>query len=433
MENIKDLILQVTFILFPIYLYQAIWLNRPTPNIPKPNQILIYILCSLSAILCMTFPITVADGMPYGLHYIPYLAATLYGGPLTGICAAATGFLYRLYSGGDIVWMTVIITPLFLILPIILYSKWSTIKIQSKLGFGLLFSILKLALTYGASSVLYFSGMINFKLTESLIEMLVGFVLFTIVLLLTIYCVNSTKENAFLRARVIKSEKLAIVSELAASVAHEVRNPLTVVRGFIQLIGTDRRSTGTQKDEYITLILSELDRAQDIITDYLNLAKQQYYEKNEVSLSLLLSEVVKIMTSYANFKNVHFKNSIAPNLYVYGDASRLKQVFLNLLKNAIEAVAESDGEVKITAYASHEFIRIKIKDNGVGMTSEQLARLGEPYFTLKERGTGLGLTVTFSIVEQHEGTLRYQSEPGAGTSATVSLPICLPEQQSKPS
>ncbi|AZB44215.1 GHKL domain-containing protein [Bacillus sp. FJAT-42376] len=423
MENLKDLILQVTFILFPIYLYQALWLNRPSPNIPKPNLILIYLLCSLSSIMCMIFPIYVLDGIPYGLHYIPYLAAVLYGGPLTGISVAATGMLYRLYSGGDIIWLSIIVTPLFLIFPLMLHSKWNSFRIQTKLSLGVMLSGTKTILTYTVSYILTIYGF-PFLLADNLLDLLLSFLLFTFVLLLTIYCVNSTKENAFLRARLIKSEKLSIVSELAASVAHEVRNPLTVVRGFIQLIGTDRTRMDPKNDEYISLVLSELDRAQEIITDYLNLAKQQYFEKNELSLSQLLDEVVKIMTSYANYKNVHFKNSIAPNLYVYGDAARLKQVFLNLLKNSVEAVSESDGEVKISAYSSHEFIRIKIKDNGIGMTPEQLERIGEPYFTLKERGTGLGLTVTFSIVEQHDGTIRFKSEPGAGTSATVSLPIC---------
>ncbi|KZZ83370.1 sensor histidine kinase [Bacillus sp. SJS] len=433
MENLKDLILQVTFILFPIYLYQAIWLNRPTPTIPKPNLFLIYLLCSLSAVLCMIFPIYVIDGLPYGLHYIPYLAAVLYGGPMTGISVTCTALLYRLYSGGDVIWISLIITPLFLIVPLMLQSKWNDFTIQTKLLLGFLFSGIKTSLTYLILTILIFFKLIPFSLAESLLEMFLSFLLFTFVLLMTIYCVNSTKENAFLRARLIKSEKLSIVSELAASVAHEVRNPLTVVRGFIQLIGTDRKNMDPKNEEYINLVLSELDRAQEIITDYLNLAKQQYFEKNKLSLSNLLDEVVKIMTSYANFKNVHFKNSIAPDLYVHGDSSRLKQVFLNLLKNAVEAVSESDGEVKITAYSSHDYIRIKIKDNGVGMTPEQLARIGEPYFTLKERGTGLGLTVTFSIVEQHEGTLRYKSEPGSGTSATVSLPIYKPAESPLPS
>ncbi|MTH55533.1 GHKL domain-containing protein [Bacillus mangrovi] len=422
MESVKDLILQVTFILFPIYLYQAIWLNRPAASIPKPNFFLIYSLCSLSAVLCMTFPIYVIDGLSYGLHYIPILCAVLYGGPVLGAAVAATSLIYGFYAGGDVIWLSFVISPLMVILPTLAASRWNDYRLSAKLILGVLLSASETLLTAAACAIFYPLGLIRFSVQQSGFELIYNFILFSIVLMTAIYCINSTKENAYLRARLIKTEKLSIVSELAASVAHEVRNPLTVVRGFIQLIGMDRKNDDPKNSEYITLVLSELDRAQEIITDYLNLAKQQYFEKNELCLSDLLEEVIKIMTSYANFKNVHFKNNIAPGLYVSGDASRLKQVFLNLLKNAVEAVSETDGEVKITAYASHEFTRIKIKDNGVGMTAEQLARIGEPYFTLKERGTGLGLTVTFSIVEQHGGTLRYQSQPGTGTSATVSLP-----------
>lgn len=98
-------------------------------------------------------------------------------------------------------------------------------------------------------------------------------------------------------------------------------------------------------------------------------------------------------------------------------------MFINLLKNAIEAVPDLEGQVEIRAYSSHEFVRIKLTDNGCGMSADQLQRLGEPYFTLKEKGTGLGLTVTFSIIQHHGGTIRYQSTLGGGTSVTVSLPI----------
>jgi two-component system sporulation sensor kinase B len=237
------------------------------------------------------------------------------------------------------------------------------------------------------------------------------------------YAIEYIRENAMMRYQIIKNEKLSIISELAASVAHEVRNPLTVVRGFIQLMGQELQENEHKNKDYFELVLSELDRAQDIITDYLNLAKQQYFEKEKVSLSSLLIEVDQLMRSYANYKTVTIETKINSDLVVYGDNPRLKQVFINLLKNAIEAVPDLEGQVFIRAYSSHEYIRIKITDNGNGMTADQLERLGEPYFTLKEKGTGLGLTVTFSIIHHHSGTIRYQSAVGEGTTVTVSLPI----------
>jgi two-component system sporulation sensor kinase B len=231
------------------------------------------------------------------------------------------------------------------------------------------------------------------------------------------------KENALIRMELVNAEKMTIVSELAASVAHEVRNPLTVVRGFIQLIGSSTDMSLTKKREYMNLVLNELDRAETIISDYLGLASQQFMIKEKIDISNILEEVTMLMTSYANFKTVTIQKNFDNHLYVIGDKAKLKQVFINIIKNAIEAVPNVDGNVMIRAFISHEVVRIKVSDNGVGMSPEQIARLGEPYFTLKEKGTGLGLTVTHSIVKNHGGSIRYKSELNKGTVAIISLPI----------
>lgn len=326
--------------------------------------------------------------------------------------------------------ITVLSLPLYLLLPIFLSGNWGRLKYSSKLLLTILMGTFKVLVLHIILFFTGFAGFSPFSFSEHYwIVFFEEWSLFVFGLLIVIYAIEYINQNALYRLRIIKSEKLAIASELAASVAHEVRNPLTVVRGFIQLMGQEAREINPKNIEYTELVLSELDRAQEIITDYLNLARQQYFEKEKLNLTELLVEVSKIMTSYANYKAVTMETQIAENLYVEGDASRLKQVFLNLVKNAIEAVSLSEGLVLIKAYSSREFIRIRIIDNGIGMSNEQLERLGEPYFTLKEKGTGLGLTVTFSIIEQHEGTIRYQSELNKGTSSTVSLPIYAAEKK----
>jgi two-component system sporulation sensor kinase B len=226
----------------------------------------------------------------------------------------------------------------------------------------------------------------------------------------------------------VNAEKMSIVSELAASVAHEVRNPLTVVRGFIQLIGSTSDITITKKREYMDIVLNELDRAEAIISDYLGLASQQFFLKEKIDLYDILEEVTILMTSYANFKTVSIQSHIDHHLFVIGDKAKLKQVFINIIKNAIEAVSNVDGNVIIKAFTSHEVVRIKVIDNGIGMSPEQITRLGEPYYTLKENGTGLGLTVTYTIIKNHGGSIRYKSEPNKGTVAIISLPIYKEEK-----
>ncbi|COL07523.1 histidine kinase [Streptococcus pneumoniae] len=216
-----------------------------------------------------------------------------------------------------------------------------------------------------------------------------------------------------------KSEKLNIVSELAASVAHEVRNPLTVVRGFIQLLES---TEDVKNKDYMRLVLAELDRAEQIISDYLNLARPQIEKKEHICLSAQLIEMTTLMSSFAAMQGVYLQVEISESLYTIGDKTKLKQAIMNVVKNGIEAIQGNKGYLKVTAIQKDETIIIRVKDSGVGMTNEQLARLGQPYYSLKEKGTGLGLMVTFSILQAHNGTLEYKSESGKGTEAIIILP-----------
>ncbi|MCD7035747.1 ATP-binding protein [Metabacillus sp. GX 13764] len=425
MDFIKELILHITFILFPIFLYQTILLSRPIKSGPILNKWLVFFLCAISSILCALYPLFLFGRVAIDFQFIPLVTAILYAGPLAGVMVLIVLLFYFFFFAGlDCFIVNLFSLPIFFLLPLFLSKKWNSFKYTTKLLLTFLIGTTKIAVFHIVLLLLGLAGFISLSPSEhNWILISEEWSLFVFGLLIEVYAIEYLIENALYRIRIIKSEKLAIASELAASVAHEVRNPLTVVRGFIQLMGKEAREHNPKNKEYTDLVLSELDRAQEIITDYLNLARQQYFEKEKLNLTELLVEAGKIMTSYANFKAVSLETHIAEDLFTEGDSSRLKQVFLNLVKNAIEAVPAAEGKVTIKAYASHEFIRIKIMDNGVGMTTEQLARLGEPYFTMKEKGTGLGLTVTFSIIEQHQGTIRYQSELSKGTAATVSLPI----------
>jgi two-component system sporulation sensor kinase B len=297
--------------------------------------------------------------------------------------------------------------------------KWQNYGLKRKFGWAVIHGAVLLACTLLSLSFVSVSQIISF---DTLANIPISIFVLTLILLFAIYLIEYIKENALIRMELVKAEKLTLVSELAASVAHEVRNPLTVVRGFVQLIGSSTDDNITQKREYMNLVLTELDRAQSIITDYLGLASQQYISKEKIDLTETLEEIRTLMISYANFKTVTIKGDIESPLYILGDQAKLKQVFINLIKNAIEAVPNMAGNVTIKAFASYEVVRVKISDNGVGMSNEQIARLGEPYYSLKENGTGLGLTVTYSIIKNHGGSIRYISEPNKGTIAIVSLP-----------
>lgn len=220
------------------------------------------------------------------------------------------------------------------------------------------------------------------------------------------------------------SEKLEMISELAASVAHEVRNPLQVTRGFLQLMGSKAE---VKERNYLNLALEELDRASAIITDFLTFAKPEPQEQGKLCVSEELKHIEGIMLPMANMQGALITLDIPDCLCIEGNSSKFKQAFLNLVKNSIEALTEA-GEIHIWAYSRDGYANIHIRDNGVGMTKEELARLGEPYYSKKNSGTGLGLMVTYRIVEMMKGSLHFNSELGNGTECIIKFPLVCDEQ-----
>ncbi|USB34005.1 sensor histidine kinase [Paenibacillus sp. YPG26] len=215
-----------------------------------------------------------------------------------------------------------------------------------------------------------------------------------------------------------RSEKMEIISELAASVAHEVRNPLQVTRGFLQLLSEKQQS---QDKIYLGMALEELDRASGIITDFLTFAKPEAGKNTVLNILNEFTHIEGILVPMANLQGGRITMDIPPLLEVKGNSSKFKQAFINIIKNSIEAL-QGQGEIQIWAYEREGQIYIHVKDNGEGMSAAELARLGEPYFSNKSKGTGLGLMVTYSIIDVMNGELTFKSEKGVGTEAIIRFP-----------
>ncbi|MEW9052921.1 MAG: EAL domain-containing protein [Neobacillus sp.] len=214
-----------------------------------------------------------------------------------------------------------------------------------------------------------------------------------------------------------KAEKLQLVGELAAGVAHEIRNPITAIKGFIQLF-----QRGMIKDEYFDVILGEFDRIEDIIKEFLSLAKNQEMKPSFASIPVLLKEVETLLESEANLMNIQFSMELESNVpQIMCDPNQLKQVFINIIKNSIESI-QTDGLIKIRICTEEDFLVVKISDNGIGISEERLQRLGEPFYSNKEKGTGLGLMISFRIIKQHNGTITFKSKENQGTTVEIRLP-----------
>lgn len=222
-----------------------------------------------------------------------------------------------------------------------------------------------------------------------------------------------------------RSEKMEIISELAASVAHEVQNPLHVTRGFLQILG---ERSGQKEKEYFQMAVTELDRASLIITDFLTFAKPEIESVDLLDVSGELKHVAGVLIPLANLRAAEIILKLNTGLFVKGSSTKLKQAFINILKNSVESLQEN-GLITITVWQSGTYIIISVLDNGEGMKSSELARLGEPYYSNKSKGTGLGLMVTFRIIEAMGGTIKFHSQLGEGTEVIVKLPVAYSEEK----
>ncbi|TDL35235.1 hypothetical protein E2R51_05810 [Jeotgalibacillus sp. S-D1] len=209
-----------------------------------------------------------------------------------------------------------------------------------------------------------------------------------------------------------KHDTLKIVGQLAAGIAHEIRNPMTALKGFIQLLES---SVKEDHSMYFGVIMSELQRIETIMTEFLMLAKPKSSAYENVSLPCILKETADLMQAQATLYdielNVNCKNK---GQTLYGDGNRLKQVLINLVKNAIEAIS-GGGIIALQYFADDLGQHILVKDSGCGISDEHLTKLNEPFYTTKENGTGLGLVVSFKIVEEHGGKIEVTSEMGKGS------------------
>lgn len=216
-----------------------------------------------------------------------------------------------------------------------------------------------------------------------------------------------------------RSEKLNTVGQLAAGVAHEIRNPLTTLRGFLQL----QEYSNKLNLDHVRVMLSELERINLIVGEFLILAKPQAVKFKMRDIRDIISEVSAFMSSEALMHNVVIKeNYTKDDCCIPCEDNQLKQVFINVVKNAIEAMPNG-GHVHIAIQRLANHVSVQVTDEGIGMDEETLQRIGDPFFTVKENGTGLGIMVSQKIIQSHQGLMELSSQLNVGTTVRILLPL----------
>ncbi|MBJ8071263.1 MULTISPECIES: ATP-binding protein [Bacillus cereus group] len=216
-----------------------------------------------------------------------------------------------------------------------------------------------------------------------------------------------------------ETENLAVIGTMSTTIAHEIRNPLTALKGFTQ-IQKERNLEDTMSYE---IMLQEIERINEFVSELMLLGKPKPTNYEGCNIREILLYVVQLMESYATQYKVKFHLQVDGNLPVInGDDKQLKQVLLNIIKNGIESMPEG-GDIQIHAYEKvGENLCISVEDQGFGIENEKIKKIGKAFYTTKENGTGLGLMITYKIIEEHQGSIVIQSSMGVGTKVEIYLP-----------
>jgi len=217
----------------------------------------------------------------------------------------------------------------------------------------------------------------------------------------------------------VLSEKLTVLSQLAAGVAHEIRNPLTAIKGFIRLL----QDKIPEETYYFGIIIDEIARVDLILSELLLLSKSKRTEWEKNNMESILRQVVTLLRSQATLENIEIIESYDDSpLEVWCDENSLKQVVINLIKNAIEAMPDG-GKIYLSMKRENNVAVIRIVDQGCGIPPDRLHKIGTPFYTTKKDGTGLGTMISFNIIENHNGKISIESELNKGTTFVIHLPL----------
>ncbi|NUK30309.1 GHKL domain-containing protein [Parageobacillus sp. VR-IP] len=421
---VKDFLLNLFFILLPIFTI-PIWIEQR--KVPKHiKQHLLTIFYAFVIILCITIPVGADKVSIFDLRQIPLWLGSLYRGIATSafLCLVTVG--YRSLFEGAGFFVTAVTSLLVMGTSIVLSKKFLQLPSKHRISLATALSAFSGIITIGLAEL--FHGIPSPSVLLSLTYLLVQ----PICMFIACSLKEMVYHNIALRKRMIRAEKMEAVSHLAASISHEIRNPLTAARGFMQLLEQHHLSPEKRR-QYARIAIEELDRAEAIITDYLTFAKPAPETVEKLNVKTEIERVIDFIRPLANMNSVEVRATLAP-FSIIGEREKFRQCLLNIMKNAIEAMPNG-GVLQIYVSIEKRRVLIRISDTGVGMTKEQMERLGEPYFTTKEiKGTGLGMMVVYRIIESMNGTIHIQSEIHKGTEVSIYLPLSsshLPQEVRK--
>ena len=239
--------------------------------------------------------------------------------------------------------------------------------------------------------------------------------------------------------QLLQSEKLASIGKLAATIAHEINNPLNGILTYTKLIERKLAQDSLQRDEierfrsYLTIMERETERCSNIVRNLLDFARQREPSlKPDVDVNAVVEEALSLVANRMALQEITLEKDYGKLPPITADPLQLRQAFLNILINSCEAIQDAGGLIRISTsfLPQQQRVKVEFSDNGIGIQEEDLHRIFDPFFTTKEKGTGLGLSVVYGIINSHQGKIEVRSAPKDGTTITITLPLKVePEEQ----
>lgn len=231
--------------------------------------------------------------------------------------------------------------------------------------------------------------------------------------------IQDKSREKYLEAQAVRADRLLAIEELASGIAHEIRNPMGIIKTISQTLKEEKEDDDLI--EGLDIIINEIDRANKVIDGLLNFSRPLENEMKEISLNKILKEVVLITDKYSNKQDVDIELHIKEDVYVIADKEKLKQVFINIILNSVQSMING-GVLYIRTEAIDNGVNISFLDTGIGIKKEHLEKIFNPFFTTKEKGVGLGLSLSHRIIQDHNGYMTIESIESKGTQIDIYLP-----------
>ena len=399
------LVINGIVVVFPILVYTFFIVYEENMKLEKSN-IMLKISLFVSMYLALYFKKYVGLNYQISCLTLPIILSYLYNEGKVALILSTLLCLHSCFSLNYNIYTSII----FFLLLYIAYKKYSKSNMSSK--FLINSSIVLMLIYFVANLIISYNDIV-------MLDEIISLIMYSLIIYAINYGINESKNIISLHMNLKEFEKEKNIKLNLFKITHEIKNPLTVVNGYLSMFDV----TDIEKSKrYISILKNEVNRTLNLLSDFMEFTKIKVVKK-ECNFNDLISDVKEVLIPFFVKKNVSYSFCVQNNIIVNMDYNRIKQVIINVIKNAVEACRESNGMVTTTAFTEEDYLIIVVKDNGIGMDKFVLDNILVPFYTTKDNGTGLGVSLSKEILEAHGGTINYDSIKEKYTTCKITIPL----------